>query len=76
MFNSYREYQYRKRIMKVIIGCEFSGVVRRAFTKLGHDVYSCDLLPSTDNSDKHIVGDIRDLTDDWDLGIFHPPSII
>lgn len=59
--------------MKVIIGCEFSGVVRRAFTKLGHDVYSCDLLPSTDNSDKHIVGDIRDLTDDWDLGIFHPP---
>lgn len=61
--------------MKILIGCEFSGVVRRAFAGLGHDVWSCDLDPAEDRSNRHIVGDVRDyLDDDWDLlAIFHPP---
>jgi len=61
--------------MKVLIGCEFSGVVRRAFADLGHDAWSCDLLPAEDGSNKHIVGDVRDvLHDGWDLlAVFHPP---
>jgi hypothetical protein len=61
--------------MKVLIGCEYSGVVRRAFAALGHDAWSCDLLPAEDFSNQHIVGDVRDyLNDDWDLlAVFHPP---
>ena len=61
--------------MRVLIGCEFSGVVRRAFAALGHDAWSCDLLPAEDHSNKHIVGDVRDvLHDGWDLlAVFHPP---
>lgn len=60
--------------MRVLVACEFSGVVRRAFEKLGHDVLSCDLLPSDDNSPYHYVGDVRDLLEQkWDLMIAHPP---
>lgn len=60
--------------MKVLVACEFSGVVRRAFDKLGHDVLSCDLLPSDDDSPYHYQGDIRDLLEQkWDLMIAHPP---
>ncbi len=61
--------------MKILIGCEFSGIVRRAFAALGHDVWSCDLLPSDDGSNRHIVGDVRDYLDEgWDmLAVFHPP---
>lgn len=61
--------------MRVLIGCEFSGVVRRAFAALGHDAWSCDLLPAEDHSNQHIVGDVRDhLHDGWDLlAVFHPP---
>jgi len=61
--------------MRVLIGCEYSGVVRRAFAALGHDAWSCDLLPAEDFSNQHIVGDVRDyLNDDWDLlAVFHPP---
>ena len=44
--------------MKVLIGCEFSGVVRREFRLLGHDAWSCDLLPSDDNDVHHIQGDV------------------
>ena len=44
--------------MNVLVGCEYSGEVREAFRKLGHDVTSCDLLPSDDNSPFHIQGDI------------------
>lgn len=63
--------------MNVLIGCEFSGVVRRAFRSLGHNAWSCDLLPAEDGSEFHIQGDIRipyimDFCS-WDLGIFHPP---
>lgn len=61
--------------LRVLIGCEFSGIVRRAFAALGHDAWSCDLLPAEDRSNKHIVGDIRDILDDgWDLlMVAHPP---
>ena len=61
--------------MRVLIGCEFSGVARRAFARLGHDAWSCDLLPAEDRSNQHIVGDVRDhLADGWDLlAVFHPP---
>ena len=61
-------------MVRILVGCEVSGVVRRAFAARGHDVWSCDILPSEDDSDRHIVGDVRDCLDGgWDLGIFHPP---
>lgn len=61
--------------LRVLIACEFSGTVRRAFDALGHDVWSCDLLPAEDGSNRHIRGDVRDvLNDGWDLLIVaHPP---
>lgn len=61
--------------MKILIGCETSGVVRRAFDALGHDVWSCDLLPSEDGSNRHIVCDVRELLyERWDLlAVMHPP---
>lgn len=61
--------------MRVLIGCETSGVMRRAFAAHGHDVWSCDLLPAEDGSNHHIRGDVRDhLADGWDLLVVaHPP---
>lgn len=60
--------------MKVLIGCEFSGVVRRAFRARGHDAWSCDLLPAEDGDRHHIQGDVLDVTTHgWDLVIAHPP---
>lgn len=61
--------------MRVLIGCEFTGTMRRAFAALGHDVWSCDLRRSEDGSNRHIVGDVRDhLNDGWDLLVVaHPP---
>jgi len=66
------------RRLRVLIGCEESGVVRRAFRALGHDAYSCDLLPPRDGSLHHIMGDVhkvlgRTYKGYWDLAIFHPP---
>ena len=59
--------------MKVLVACEFSGIVREAFNKLGHEAWSCDLLES-EIEGKHYQGDIRDLLKDhWDLMIAHPP---
>lgn len=62
-------------VMRVLVACEFSGVVRRAFAEQGHDAWSCDLLPAEDGSNQHIIGDARLLLDDgWDLLIVaHPP---
>jgi len=59
--------------MKVLIACEFSGIVREAFSKLGHYAVSCDLLPS-EKPGMHYEGDVRDLLYDyeWDLMIAHP----
>ena len=60
--------------MKVLIACEFSGVVRRAFRDKGHDAWSCDLLPSDDSSEFHYQCDVTSLLDKgWDLMIAHPP---
>ena len=61
--------------MRVLIACEFSGTVRRAFTALGYDAWSCDLLPAEDGSNHHITGDVRKvLGDGWDMLIVaHPP---
>lgn len=63
------------RAVRVLVACEFSGVVRRAFAARGHDAWSCDLLPSEDGSNRHIIGDVRDiLADGWDLLVVaHPP---
>jgi hypothetical protein len=58
--------------MRVLVACEFSGTVRDAFAKLGHDAWSCDLL-STDKPGNHFQCDIRDvLSREWDLLIGHP----
>ena len=59
--------------MKVLVACEFSGVVRDAFLAKGHDAMSCDLLP-TESPGPHYQGDVRDiLGGNWDLVIAHPP---
>lgn len=65
--------------MKVLVACEFSGVVRDAFLARGHEAWSCDLLP-TDSPGNHIQGDVLELLDrcvrgedHWDLMIAHPP---
>lgn len=61
--------------LRVLVACEYSGTVRRAFDALGHDAWSCDILPSEDGSNRHIRGDVREvLADGWDLLIVaHPP---
>jgi site-specific DNA-cytosine methylase len=62
------------RPLRVLIVCEFSGTVRRAFRALGDDAWSCDLLPAEDDSPHHVKGDCRDLLDmGWDILIAHPP---
>jgi len=60
---------------RVLIACEYSGITRRAFAARGHDVWSCDLLPAEDGSNRHIICDVRDLLNDgWDLlALMHPP---
>lgn len=58
---------------RVIIACEYSGRVREAFRKLGHDAWSCDLLPAEDSSPYHYHCDVRLVLDEgWDLLIAHP----
>jgi len=63
--------------MRVLIACEFSGTVRRAFAAMGHDAWSCDILPSEDESRHHIQGDVlhflTGMAEPWDLMIGHPP---
>lgn len=59
--------------MKVLVACEYSGRVRDAFIRMGHDAISCDLLP-TDSHGPHYQGDVLDIINDgWDLMIAHPP---
>lgn len=59
--------------MKVLVACEYSGTVRDAFIRAGHEAMSCDILP-TDKEGPHYQGDVRDvLGDGWDLMIAHPP---
>lgn len=75
--------------MRVLIGCEFSGTVRRAFRARGHEAWSCDLLPVTDGSPYHLQADLNYVLNypdrvlggmpswmrhaEWDLLIAHPP---
>jgi site-specific DNA-cytosine methylase len=64
--------------LRVLVACEYSGVVREAFRARGHDAWSCDLLPSDDDSKYHLQDDIRTIIDNsdpdvWDLMIAHPP---
>lgn len=67
--------------MRVLVACEFSGIVRDAFVRAGHDAMSCDLLPSEterpDGWDGHYQGDILELLADksyqWDIMIHHAP---
>ena len=58
--------------MRVLVACEYSGTVRDAFIKRGHDAMSCDLLP-TDRPGPHYQGDVREILHiGWDLMIAHP----
>jgi len=59
--------------MRVLVACEFSGIVRDAFIKRGHDAVSCDLL-DTERPGPHIKGDVLEiLGNGWDMMIAHPP---
>lgn len=59
--------------MKILIACEFSGIVREAFKAKGHDAWSCDLLPS-ETPGNHIQDDVlKHLDEGWDMMIAHPP---
>lgn len=59
--------------MKILVACEYSGTVRDAFIRRGHEAMSCDLLP-TDAPGPHYQGDVMDIINDgWDLMIAHPP---
>lgn len=61
--------------MRLLVACEFSGIVRDAFIRRGHDAISCDLL-STESPGPHIQGDVLQiLNDGWDMIIAHPPCI-
>ena len=60
--------------MRVLVACEFSGIVRDAFRERGHDAWSCDLLDSEGDRTYHLKGDVLDVLDgDWDLMVAHPP---
>lgn len=58
---------------KLLVACEFSGVVREAFRKVGWDAWSCDILPADDNSPFHIEDDVMKHLEGWDMMIAHPP---
>lgn len=61
--------------MKVLVGCEFSGIVRDAFISRGHDAWSCDFLPSESDRGPHYQGNVLDMLGNprrWDLIIMHP----
>lgn len=60
--------------MRVLVACEYSGRVRNAFRALGHDAWSCDLLPAEDDSEWHIQGDVLPLLPlRWDMMVGFPP---
>ncbi|MFN3612737.1 hypothetical protein, partial [Tepidimonas sp.] len=65
----------RGEAMKVLVACEHTGEVRRAFAARGHEAWSCDLLPATDNHNMHLQGDVRDVLGmGWDfIMVAHPP---
>jgi hypothetical protein len=60
--------------MKILLGCEVTGAVRKEMRSIGHDAWSCDILPAEDNSPHHIQGNILDvLNNGWDMAIFFTP---
>lgn len=61
--------------LRVLVACEFSGIVRNAFWEAGHEAWSCDLLPTEIASGRHVIGDVREILCSgwWDLLIAHPP---
>jgi hypothetical protein len=61
--------------VRVLVACEYSGRVREAFRRRGHDAWSCDLLPAEDDSPHHIECDVRIALKRgrWDMMIAHPP---
>lgn len=60
--------------MKILVACEFSQVVTKAFRNRGHEAYSCDILPTEGNLEWHIQDDVLNhLNDGWDMMIAHPP---
>jgi hypothetical protein len=65
--------------MRVLVACERSGAVRRAFRELGHDAWSCDIVPADDGDPHHLIGDAieaaycRWAVGEWDMMIAHPP---
>lgn len=60
--------------MRILVACEYSGVVRDAFRKLGHDAWSCDILPCESDPAFHYQCDVLTLLDKgWDMMIAHPP---
>jgi len=59
--------------MRILVACEFSGLVRDALIRRGHDTWSCDIIP-TENPGPHIINDVRNILDwDWDMMIGFPP---
>ena len=63
----------RRSDIRILVGCEFSGIVRDAFKQEGFNAWSCDLLP-TEIKGQHIQADVLSiLNDGWDMAIFHPP---
>ena len=62
------------REMRILLACEESGAVRREFRKLGHDAWSCDIIPSSDDSPFHIQRDVLEvINENWDMMIAFPP---
>jgi len=60
--------------MRILIACEFSGTVKRAFRKNGHNAWSCDLLPQNGSSEYHFHGNVKQwIYNDWDMMIAFPP---
>ena len=60
--------------MRVLVGCEYSARVRDAFRRLGHDAWSCDLLPCERDHAFHLQQPVENILDqNWDMAIFHPP---
>ena len=71
--NHPNQHEHTEVFMKVLVACEYSGTVRDAFIRLGHEAMSCDLLP-TDKPGPHYQGDVFDIINDgFDLMIAHPP---
>lgn len=60
--------------MRVLVACEFSGIVRDAFLAKGHNAWSCDLLPSEGDTERHYPCDVREVLGlGWELMVAHPP---